>query len=59
MQARDPSYLPRGAAHGRPPRTGALEPILLIRGSAGGTERPPEAATWQRAYAPHWLVSDE
>ena len=28
MQARDPSYLPRGAAHGRPPRTSAFEPIL-------------------------------
>ena len=38
---------------------GALEPILLVRGSDGGTERPPETATWQRAYAPHWLVSDE
>ena len=37
---------------------GALEPILLVRGSDGGTERPPETATWQRAYAPHRLVSD-
>lgn len=35
----------------------SLEPIMLVRGSHGGTDRPPDAATWQRAYAPHWFLT--
>ena len=36
---------------------GALEPILLVRGSDGGWAAARDA-TWQRALGPHWLVND-
>ena len=60
MQARDPSYLPRGAAHGRPPRTSAFEPILpsddlkrcLGGGAPGGrhAQRPRDVAEGQKRH---------